>query len=95
MVGGDEIVRTAGGGHLSVRNGQRSLSTSRFLCMGLIATLRKKWRQHDEKLAAHAHTTDASTFSPSGSPLLGDGLGERVVLDGNSAESAREHDEPQ
>jgi hypothetical protein len=63
--------------------------------VGLIATLRKKWRQHDEKLAQHGHATDASAFSPSGSPLLADGWGEKAVNDGNRAESAREHDEPQ
>jgi hypothetical protein len=61
--------------------------------MKLIETIRKKWRQHDQKLAEHAHPDPQ--ISPSGSPLLADGWGEKFVNDGIRAESAREHDEPQ
>ena len=75
--------------------------------MSLFSTLRKKWRQHDEKLAEHAyrdgdalgehgHVMDTGLLGANSDDSLASArASDRAVDRAVQSEGAREHEEPQ
>jgi hypothetical protein len=65
--------------------------------MSLFSTLRKKWRQHDEKLAERAHPDGDTGLlgANSDNSLASARASDRAVDRAIQSENAREHEEPQ